>query len=65
MTNRETVEIPLDMSITVERRYLTDPEDPSLDAEDARNIIDRALEAEGGPAHGLLVALGWRKPDDY
>ncbi len=60
----DTVEIPLDMSITIERRVLTDPEDPGLDAEKARELIDKALDAYSGEAYGLLVALGWREGDE-
>lgn len=63
-SDHRTVEIPLNMSVTIKRRNLTDPDDPDIDAEKALHIIEKALDEYGGEAHGLLVALGWRKPDD-
>lgn len=61
----DPVEIPLNLSVTIEHHNLTDPDDPDLDAEKALHIIDKALDEYGGEAHGLLVALGWRKEDPY
>lgn len=54
-------EVNLDLVMTVPAHI----EDPGLEVERACELIHNALDAYGGEAEGLLVALGWRKPQEH
>lgn len=58
MSDTQRIEIILELDVPA--RY-----DPDEMREHALRTIEHALDEKGGEAFGLLVALGWRQPDDY